>query len=348
MSWPRIALAVVLALLAGEGAMRLFEEPRNSFSGAFRPMPYYEDSVLGVAFGPPNYHGMMALAGQKQTWIALDDQGLRRIPSQSAAGAPSILVIGGASQTFGFGLTDEETWPARVAQHLSGPIGIHVLALPGTSIALDWSAARAGRGGVGKPTAVVIALYGNDSDFPLDTGPRHDRSLAIDEGRVIVRHGETANWITSSLLLEAVIERLEKAWVQSKIPELLEKFLERSSGHGAKANAVAATDARNAPAMALRDFVRAVGARTEPPDHVVVVTLPIASLAPDYYRATTALLPDSVPIVDLQASLAPRITPAQLFRDGHYRPSLADSIGGAVARALCSGTAATGPMLPNC
>jgi len=64
----------------------------------------------------------------------------------------------------------------------------------------------------------------------------------------------------------------------------------------------------------------------------------------DYFARLTSQLPNSVPVVDLQAGMVLKITGNDVFLDGHYRASLDDDIGAAVARTLCAGPERLAPV----
>jgi len=328
----RILTAILLALMGAEGLLRILEEPRTEYSGGFRPSIYFEDSAQHVALGPAGYRGFMFVGGERHpVWLALGQDGLRRVPS-SQPGAPQVLVVGGASQTFGFGLSDAAIWPSRMAAQWPGAADVRVLALPGTSVEKDWRSAEQGSEAIGRPALIVVVLYKDHTRDDAATGrPVLFRGRIDDDSEI------GSAWRQRSYLIDAWAKDIPKIAQALETFRLGHWFVAVGHWLGGRPQAPDTRVSTTDSAQWLRDFVAMAGQRTDPPGQVVVVTLPmpIRRLPRDYYLPLLEGLPTGTATLDLQPTLGTRITTRDLFDDGHYRAPLADKIGAAIGQAIC-------------
>ena len=330
----RVLVATLLALAAAEGLLRILEEPRNAYGGVYRPTIYFEDSQQGFSLGPPGYQGMMVVPGARQpVWFALDQDGLRRVPT-SRPGAPQVLVIGGASQTFGHGLADAETWPARMAAHWPGPADVRIFALPGTSLEQDWQAVERARGAAGRPALIVVTLYVDARSLGVHSAARP----MLFRGRVDEEPDIASFWRQQSYLIDALADgapKIVRSFENTKLANWFTVAWRTLAGHPPAPAEIPSTAPVAQAAARLHDFVAMLGARTDPPGRVIVATLPDRGQPGDYYRPFLDALPEGVATIDLQPILGPKIMTRDLFGDDHYRAPLADAIGAAIGRAIC-------------
>lgn len=352
MTLKRSIFIGILAILTAEGILRLTESSRNNFVGAMHPTSYFEDPFLGPIAGRPNYRGVINLPGERSSvWIALDEKGLRPIPSSSKTGI-QIRVMGGASQTFGFAVPDADTWPSRMTRSLGEPAQVEMLSLPGVSLEREWFSLIAGRTHMTEPNLIVLSLYRDGIVFPVnDQIVKPDDLTLIDGLPEQLTPAELAIYPVSRVAFE-IMKTINEfpAAVSVSRPAILFGRVRRTLG--VRTEKPAESDIPAAPSGSnvggLRNFVARLGEMTSPKGRVIVVILPSENLPPDHFRNLTGTLPRSVMVLDLHEQLINHISSQDVTGDGHYRADLNDLIGKTVASALCQGTSSHPKLVEGC
>jgi hypothetical protein len=194
-------LAVLAALLAacalgGELWLRALPRPGDTTAAAggrkWRFNPYRADGVLGYTHRP-DWETVHA-TGEFEVPVRTNALGLRGAPAEArkAPGTYRVLVLGD-SFAFGFGVADDEAFPAALGRALAPPPGSARVEVLNAGVA-GWSADQywlylQARGFALDPDLVVIAVTEND---PADLAWNR---LSFDERRLPVRIEPTRRMI---------------------------------------------------------------------------------------------------------------------------------------------------------
>jgi len=106
-----VAASLVVGLAALEAGMWLVHPPASSY-----PLPRnLMTAASGVWTLSPGFQGVMDnRVDFRAKTVSVDDRGVRRAPAARGEPPRRRLFVLGDSQTFGHGLNDDETWPARL------------------------------------------------------------------------------------------------------------------------------------------------------------------------------------------------------------------------------------------
>ena len=136
-NWKLTLLSIVLSLIAIEAALWFISPPAGPY--AMAPGLMVLDK-RGVWILRPNLSGFMDnRVDFRDKPFSIDERGMRRVPAAGSVKNPETRVfVVGDSQTFGFGLSDGETWPARLQVLLNeqypGSYLVENLGVPGINI----------------------------------------------------------------------------------------------------------------------------------------------------------------------------------------------------------------------
>ena len=298
MSWTRIFFATAAALLAAELLLRVTESSRSNFIGAFHPTAYTDDPSLGPIFGRPNYRGVLNIPSERELiWTALDDKGLRPVPASSPNG-PGILVMGGASQTFGFGVADADTWPAQMTKHLGRDVNTRVLSLPGVSLEREWLSFKAGRSGMHEPSVIVLSLYRWGWEIPTDDDAAQSHDYKLVDGRLEQMTPDEYSIYRVSRLAFGLwrgASSIPRALYYSHGADLIRRAYARAHTPVKEPppdNQQSPSDTVATEAEKLKSFVVRLGSSTQPGGRIIVVALPSEGLPPDHFQKRMAGFPE--------------------------------------------------------
>ena len=178
---PRAVLLRKFALLLGTCALLLGVTEvvlRMAGYGQY-PGRYYETEV-GYRFLPNQTHRVDTAESEHDVTYVFNEEGFRGpyFDGPTPAGSTRIACVGD-SFTFGWGVAEEETFPAQLASRLAAlgrAVEVNNFGVPGYNL---WNSCNAylKYGRPTNPDVVVIAFYLNDVS-PRDPGPRNtDSSL---------------------------------------------------------------------------------------------------------------------------------------------------------------------------
>lgn len=242
-----VAAGVVLAALVGEVAVRVLDAA-GSARRTFAPGIYRPDDQLGWTL-LPGYEGVHveyrytartttnALGFRTPAWDAARQAAKRRV-----------LVLGD-SCTFGRGVLDEETWPARLEARLRAAgedVAVFCAGVPGYDTDQE-EKLLARLEGVVRPTDVVVGWLPNDvTDRREASGPVHivDGQMVQDLDDYLAwrdRHLKSALWSYIRVRLK-LLRRTANARHLTAIPDEglalsqapLRRILERARALGAR------------------------------------------------------------------------------------------------------------------
>ncbi len=125
---------VLAALAAVEVFLRIIWPFELAFDCWFSRGIHSPSEEFGYVFAP-RFTGFMRHKDRVDAYLTLDAHGFRQ-PAMSGAtpDAPTIVFIGGTSQTFGYGLPDKHTIAARTMEAMDRPLRIYNTAWPGFDV----------------------------------------------------------------------------------------------------------------------------------------------------------------------------------------------------------------------
>jgi lysophospholipase L1-like esterase len=349
------ALAVTLLIL--EGLVRVMA-PRAL-------MVPWQDDIHGVTAPKLDVSGRFAIRGRFDTTVTIHDRfrGRRPVAVQPAPGVTRIAVLGD-SATFGWGVEDQESYPAVLEQRLNAQGG---LSRGGTVEVINAGVIGTGTGEQAlwydlwvkqyAPSVVVLTVFPNDVDddsrggfFEVDAaGAAHPRPLDVLERgldtvrrtRAIANHTPGFDWLSQHSELFT--------WVRQGPTEFL------TARHARAVGADAAVMQRGA-SLTPEELARLCGEirwlrDRVAPGRLVVVFLPsaeafdrarqgAATIAGRSAQIVSALhilaAEDGLPFLDVQQALAERADAVRLFfaDDPHANASGTRACADAVASFL--------------
>ncbi len=355
-AWLANMLAILIAAAAAEGIVRVAIHPALDYTSDFIPGPYCSNPALGISFNCPDHAGLMHQIGTNlYVPYGLNEEGFRGpyLSPNRNGHAGNVVVIGGQSQMFGFGLLDDDTIGAAMAGSSCEPADVHIFSLPGVSNAQSWKLYDLSAEAKSAPDQIVLVVYGaSSSDWRREISPQ---SKLLD-GPVALLYGwlyTLPQWLTdfsgSFLVVRSVTnirEPISRFIRRSR--EQMSRLVDRSPAivHElafrlgiARDDTVRQDDMRRDSDAAdpTQDLISAIFEKAQQLHaRFSVVFLPGARHpwqvdADSIERA----LPD-MHFIDVDAkAVALGLYPAQTLPDGHYNAALARFIGAEIGRALC-------------
>ncbi|MBF0326595.1 MAG: hypothetical protein HQL42_16195 [Alphaproteobacteria bacterium] len=324
--WIAVGLAIAAGLLAAEIIVRVVLHADVNFGPGVRPGAYGEANSPFWRWGWPGFSGFISMSGlPAPVPVRLDEHGYR--PAQGTPNDPSvteIVVMGGASQTFGWGLSAEQTWPARLAFASCRPTLARNIALPGTGPVLDLMLfARTKPDLLARAKVGVLSFYGEPrywlAGYP-ENGPEiMDAWSALEDSmrQVVTLHGKRF-----SATLPPFLSFLERIAILSPLTRKVTGWASEQAWE------------KQENLDKIRHYVGRMNALF--PAGMIVVFLPNGAAPADYYDNLRRNLPSGLAVVDLHAETKGQPIAAQLLPDSHYNANLADHIGRRVAEELCN------------
>lgn len=141
-SWFRYPLTAVVAMVVGWGSCELFTRlivpPPIFYSLWFEGDVHQADETFGFVFRPGYQGGMRHADGVWDVPLSLDSHGFRQpVRSDSQPAERRVILLGGASMAFSYGLTDLESLHGQIARRLPARWSAQTIAWPGFSLLQD-------------------------------------------------------------------------------------------------------------------------------------------------------------------------------------------------------------------
>jgi hypothetical protein len=327
----RYVFAVLAGLCGAAFYVQIARPLQSEFASAFRPQPYWDHPQLGPVFGPPNYRGFMQIRGGGSTRVELDAFGLQPETKSTSVDAPLILVLGGASQTFGFGLPRGKSIPERIVPNLCGPARVRSTALPGHDIAAGWLRFLATRRPGEIADIVVITSLGTRSFLSLDGVPppteefrtfdvpaymsRWAAKLGVDEFE------SPAGLKTKFEFGEGLRQNFIGRWIVAKLPAVARSGRTPTFTLGPNEFAGLAY---------YQEFLKMLRQHS----NILVVGYPLRT-PDDPYAPLEIATPLNIPFLNLHNLTKAENIELDWFPDGHYREVSSDTIGRLIAEQIC-------------
>ena len=329
----RLIVAIGLGLVVAEGLVRLVTATELDYVSFLRPGPYCVDESSGrLTSACPGRSLMMRVPGEERyIAIQLNQSGMRgpfvnARPNDGSA-RRRVLIVGGASQGFGFALPDGETYPAEAARDSCRPVEIHNFALMGMNNEVTWDLAEQTMFERVQPDQVIFAVYFREGH--PDVAARVAAQTENEAGLRLLGGSEfyfPAN-APAAIGQWATMVRAYDLWARAELR------LDRATGWPPILTPPPAQGPERAGpeshAALIRALARRVQSRGIP---MSVLLLPFNADVKD--AELKALLP-GLRVVDAKAALDGALLKDPYFPDGHYRAPTAELIGRLVADEIC-------------
>ncbi len=181
------AFSCLVGLMVAEGAAWLVQPPPKPGM----PANIVDRSPIGLWRMTPNFRGTMDnRVDFRDAFASADEEGRRIVPAAPAE-APQRLLVIGDSQSFGHGLSDEDSWPNRLQQDANRRgVAVRVvnMAVPGINIDEYLTRAQLLGDEIKSTDTVLVGVSWND----LITPPSQIEANQLVEG-YLVRAENAAN-----------------------------------------------------------------------------------------------------------------------------------------------------------
>lgn len=195
----QLVAGIVIGCVLCEGLLRVLVPQTTYYSSWFTPGAHQLDPELGFAFRP-GFSGDMRNADK--VWlepIRLDDHGFR-LPATNFGVASDadqedvsdIIMLGGASMAFCYGLSDAETIHHQVADRIAAPVEISLVSWPGFTLAQDIQKLRR-LDSINPGTLAVVFAYGVEDYAPVDQRNDPPREIRLVRS-VAMPNDPAASW----------------------------------------------------------------------------------------------------------------------------------------------------------
>jgi len=346
-----VGIISFIALLgASEYIMRILTDKEHSFAYNFRPGPYVYNKSLGLVTFKPNYKGCMNVPKSNiRIPLTLSKHGTRHINSNTDLDScKKIVFLGGVSQTFGYGLRDNETIAGALVASSEYPLRIYNLALPGTNALQSLYRFKDYILTEIKPDVVIVFLYTfrdlrtysqKDSIMktfkpsilnPLEKGYELNKGWLEKKPKSLFEHS-----IVKSSLAKGLFNTYSE--LSGRLLSTLSKGKQLLNGGNKPLETATIADSNDSEQCALgtQRYIKFIqnyfsGTGTK----VVFVFLPTLSGEMNYYRNITNYMPKDVIYLDVHNQVAGTPLESEKLPDGHYNPVMAHYIGRSVYKRI--------------
>ncbi len=326
--------AIVLGWLLCEGLVRILVPVPIFYSTWFTPGVHERDPSLGFVF-KPNYVGAMRHADR--VWyetLKLDGNGFRRTASgpaeRDAENGETIVMLGGASMAFSFGLSDGETLHHQTARQLREPTTIELVSWPGFTLGQDLVKLDRFLDESAIDRAIVFAYSDDDYAFvnalPASVPPA---VIPMDHG-VVLPQDPASQILGWPYYRSVVLAGASRWWMAlAAIVGLEDDHTAGQSASGPRGKSDATDTQSGLPAALLA----ARRLREDGISSVLVVALPhqLRKIGPKSLREFAG---DGVEILDLRRMASDE--EMDWIAGGHYGPRSTQAIAGRIAESIMS------------
>jgi len=352
-------LVLIAAGVAAEGFLRLVVEPESMLRLGFTPGVQVPDDAFGFAF-KGGYQGYMRdRDGVFGVPLALDANGFRLANANRRPGPrSSVVLIGGRSMMFCFGLLDRESVSGQLAAQSGHALEVQNAAWVGVDLYRMWHLFRQRLEGDRSWRVAVIGVYRETPEGFMDVPADFRRPPKPVPAEVFFRWKDGNVIWPMGVPLQTLLGRYYYRsfvgyGVLSFVDEVLGKLgvrLVQGSEEPEGAGEIAA-DPKALGLERYRGFLRHMDRElARHGTKMLVAFLPGVNLPPGYYDELAAAVPEGIPWLDLEKELGGRLSDYRSISNGHYGPEQARLIGGRLSqevdRLLEGGMAAPRPAAP--
>ena len=338
--WLRFAGIALLAVAIAEGFLNLVLSPTMEKSLWFTGKIHQPDEKFGFRFSP-NYHGWMRFPeGVFLERLVLDEYG-DRLPAERPASEMDVVLIGGYSMTFSYGVVDEHSIHHVLCDKLKTPTRVRNTAWPGFDPVRNLQIYK-DQVGNGRRADVAVVFFFNENltvfaglpDPSMEfEDPHVDQDLFSFFGHHALKHPvvklqqKLGSYYYHSIIIHKLGDGLR----------LLEKFYldRRSKSVNAKAKGQGAPlpDIEVLGRERVQQFANNLFSYFGGAEHVLFVCLPTNNDV-EHYTPIMEALPQGSHWVDLNRTEMDTVDVLGTMAKGHYTAASCEYLGNRIAKEL--------------
>ncbi|MDV6029761.1 MAG: hypothetical protein F9B45_06560 [Phycisphaera sp. RhM] len=332
----------ILGVVAAECFVRLVVPFSLFYQTWFEVGIHQPDEELGFVFTPHYVGGMRHRDGAWRVPLQLDENGFRLPVStdgNSDASGKDVVLLGGGSMMFCYGLRDDQTIAAHIAENSVVPVRVQTLSQPGFDIERDFYKFKRYFEGRLLPSVVVVNAYGRHSETELLA--KYSSTPSKPVGDLFWFHDDIAmaprglahrigRPYSQSYVLAGGCRLADKVYSPLSRPEdsVTERQIKRDH-QGTENQAPDETNVREGG----KDLFSEMQAYFERRDaKLILVFLPSNDDDPPATADATSQPFDHVTVLDLRGSLS--VADSDWIAAGHYGPRSARMVGAQIADAI--------------
>jgi hypothetical protein len=336
----RLFAAVLCGGLLAEAMMQLVLSRAASMPLWYTGRIHEPDSTFGFRFASGYRGAMRHKDGVFFEPLSLDHQGFR-LPATHEGAEQRVVLIGGASMVFSYGVAEEDALHTAIRDALSTPSTVVNRAWPGFGLVRSYEAYRRSDTAAAQPSRTVFFVYGEtveklqrDISQLTSSGGAPERSREVlfrySEDMVLpqplgVMGAALGDWYYRSFLVNRLVDAVWR----------IERFVLPVSRRSSPLRREADTQPIMDSDAIVRNWMQSVvdaqgGARS-----VLFVFLPSMDQALEHdYERLRSLLPSECRVLDVRDLFQPRLGRDSYLAWGHYRSKVLKRIGHAIAAVL--------------
>jgi hypothetical protein len=336
-------LAVAIAIILAEAFLQITLEKERVFETWYTPGIHAPSKKFGFVFAS-GYKGYMR--HKDKVWnvpLQLNEHGFRQ-PVLAGPGRPrrKVVMIGGASLMFCYGLPDHQTITSQIAKASEHNLEIHNTAWPGFDALRNWHVFLDTLDASEEFDAAIVAITPKHAlkycaalpnDFSqLPPHPPSEEFFAFMDGLAIRDRGRLA---------EALGPAYFRWFVAYKSLSLVDGFFPEQQGWRdlEPEEAVNLTNEKvNQTEFALQQFSRFLlyldAHFRQRGTKMLVLFLPRVGRRLDFYDPLPTAIPQHIAWVDLHKELLPQLNPNEYIAWTHYSAEQAERIGKRLAEEI--------------
>jgi hypothetical protein len=364
----KLIAVILVASVAAEIFLRLTMPSEIAFETHYTPGAHQPNPKYGFVF-TPDYHGKMFHVDNVMNVPLTHDKHGFRPPATSAGAGPfdEVVLIGGASMIYGYGVPHEYTVPAVMARTASRPIKVYNAAWPGFDIYRMFHVYRDFLEPEVSPKLAIICLYTARHSF-LSEIPENYKTVPPPPSRetlfrymdnsvtrpltglsaslgsfyyksyLLARTARFADFLITRSIAggEALGRKINLNRHSSTVAAVPGGPSTKSSGENTAADAEEIGTRRLVKFLVyVRDYFRQRGT------DCIVVIIPTsvkpseAAEARQFNARIAAAISPNVPCFDLHNELEGELKPSDFLGDSHYGPHAAEILGRRIAAEAC-------------
>lgn len=336
----KLFVAVLCGGLLAEGMMQLVLSRAASMPLWYTGRIHEPDSMFGFRFASEYRGAMRHKDGVFFEPLSLDRSGFR-VPATHERAEQRVVLIGGASMVFSYGVPENDALHTAIRDASSIPSTVINCAWPGFGLVRSYAAFRQSDVAVTEPIRTVFFVYGETVEkLQRDISQlRSSRGSSAAAQKDLFRYSKDmvlpqplgvlgaalSGWYYRSFMINRFVDA---AW---RIERIVWSLNRRSSPSPAKADAEPKADS----GALVRDWIQSVVEAQGGSPFVLFVFLP--SMDPTLegdYDSIKKLLPSKCRVLDVRELFQPRLERSSYFAWGHYRPQVLKRIGSVIAAML--------------
>jgi hypothetical protein len=322
------------AAAAAEVLLRCAEPPEIYFRTWYKNGIHRPDPVYGFRW-TPGYDGHMRHPDgvYAPVPLRLNEYGFRMPVASTNAGpdAPRVLVLGGRSMMFCFGLSDADSIPGRMAAVSPRPVVVQNVTLAGVDLYRNWHLAREQIAAF-RPDVILVCMYKQDPAAFLEFAPdfeRHPPPPGPEKELFVLWDGIAGG---RSPLINRLGRRHDASYVLYGLCNIQDRLLADLSlvkgwVHRRQQEGKTPTPQDASASQSLAAFLRHIAHSPVSGGAAVgVVLLPQRNKPAGLYSGFVRLLPPEMGRIDIHAQLAGELGRLGWIAENHYGPVLATRI----------------------